>query len=63
MRSRQCERYSGVGAVSSVGERFLDTEEVISSILIPPTMKNSIKMGVFDSTLLGAPARCPATTA
>src|SRR5580700_1764029 len=38
MRSRQCERYSGVGAVSSVGERFLDTEEVISSILIPPTI-------------------------
>lgn len=35
-----CGRQQGVGAVSSVGERFLDTEEVISSILIPPTMKS-----------------------
>jgi hypothetical protein len=49
MRSRQCERYSGVGAVSSVGERFLDTEEVISSILIPPTIKlhSFLRVGVF----------------
>lgn len=36
-------------AVSSVGERFLDTEEVRSSILLPPTMWNIRKKAPIRS--------------
>ena len=57
LRSRQHSKRFGVGAVSSVGERFLDTEEVVSSILTPPTIKGLINEGLFRLRGLGGGSR------
>ena len=55
-------------AISSVGERFLDTEEVTSSILVSPTQVRSPAADLAAGLLLGtattsAVARVPAVTA